>query len=307
MKTEVGCGKIRVRNNRRNFVKNRIFYKICRVITVVLAVLIVFFSVDFILSEITDKWAYEDAKGDDTKWVQITKKIDNNIQLTDSDYAEIFAQSGLGKPAVDKLLSEERPDRIDEYRNYYLQDKEFYCYRKGVFACHEHITDVDGKEIYNPYFADLQNGDIVLTLSIHSLGWRHGHATIITDAQNGKGVQAVMVGEKSNSSSTWSWTKYPLVAVLRPKNVDENVRNQAGQYAEDNLKGLYYSLLGGVFSGRNPEKPLKTTQCAHLVWYAYLTCGVDIAPESGRIITPKDFLKSDNLEIVQVYGNITDL
>ena len=287
--------------------KNRIFYKICRVITVVLAVLIVFFSTDFVLSEITDKWAYEDAVVDDEKWAEITEKFENNIQLTDDDYSEIFTQSGLGKPAVDKLLADGRPDKIEEYRDYYILDKDYYCYRKGVFACHEHITDTNGENIYNPEFADLQNGDIIVTLSIHSLGWRHGHATIITDAEKGYGVQAVMIGEKSNTSLVGSWTKYPMVAVLRPKNASEDVRNQAGQYAENNLKGLYYSFLGGVFSGRNSNEKLKTTQCAHLVWFAYLTCGVDIAPGSGRIITPKDFLGSENLEIVQVYGNITDI
>ena len=287
--------------------KNRIFYKICRVITVVLAVLIVFYSADFILSEITDKWAYMDAQGDDEKWLQITEKIENDIALTDADYEEIFHQSGLGKLAVDKLLSDGRPDKIEEYREYYLMDKDYYCYRKGIFACHEHITGTDGENIYNPEFADLQNGDIIITLSIHSLGWRHGHATIITDAEKGEGVQAVMIGEKSNTSLVGSWTKYPMVAVLRPKNASEDVRNQAGQYAEENLKGLYYSFSGGVFSGRNPEEKLNTTQCAHLVWFAYLTCGVDIAPESGRIITPKDFLESENLQIVQVYGNIMDI
>ena len=97
-------------------------------------------------------------------------------------------------------------------------------------------------------------------------------------------------------------SKYPLVAVLRPKNVDETVRNQAAQFAEDNLKGLYYSLLGGIFSGRDIDEIPATTQCAHLVWYAYMTSGVDIAPKSGKIITPKDFLYSENLEVVQIYG-----
>ncbi len=274
---------------------------------VILAVLIAFFSIDFILSEITDMWAYEDATGNDTEWNKIAEKIKNGAELTGDDYDEIFSQSGLGKPAVDKFLSEERFYKIEEYRDYYLMDKDYYCYRKGVFACHERITDTEGEELRNPDFADLQNGDIIITLSIHSLGWRHGHATIITDADRGVGVQAVMVGEKSNNSMIWSWTKYPLVAVLRPKNVDESVRNQAGQFAEDNLKGLYYSLFGGVFTGRDFDKIPVTTQCAHLVWYAYMANGVDIAPESGRIITPKDFLKSENLEIVQIYGNITDI
>lgn len=287
--------------------KNSKINKLCRVIMVILAVLIVFFSTDFILSEITDIWAYEDATGNDTEWNKIAEKIKNGAELTGDDYDEIFSQSGLGKPAVDKFLSEKRFDKIEEYRDYYLMDKDYYCYRKGVFACHERITDTEGEELRNPDFADLQNGDIIITLSIHSLGWRHGHATIITDADRGVGVQAVMVGEKSNNSMIWSWTKYPLVAVLRPKNVDESVRNQAGQFAEDDLKGLYYSLFGGVFTGRDFDKIPVTTQCAHLVWYAYMTCGINIAPESGRIITPKDFLTSENLEIVQVYGNIADI
>ncbi len=287
--------------------KNKIINKLCRVIMVILGVLIVFFSADFISSEITDIWAYKDATGDDTEWDKITDKIENNIKLTEEDYEEIFLQSGLGKPAVEKLLADGRPDKINEYRDYYLTDKDYYCYRKGVFACHERITDTNGEELCNPDFADLQNGDIIVTLSIHSLGWRHGHATIITDAENGVGVQAVMIGEKSNNSRIWSWSKYPLVAVLRPKNSDEAIRNQAGEFAENNLKGLYYSLFGGVFSGRDLSEIPVTTQCAHLVWYAYMTCGIDIAPESGRIITPKDFLESENLEIVQIYGNITEL
>lgn len=287
--------------------KNKKINKLCRVIIVILGVLIVFFSADFILSEITDIWAYEDAVGNDAKWNRITEKFENNRNLTEDDYEEILSQSGLGKPAVDKLLADGRLDKIEEYRDYYLLDKDYYCYRKGVFACHERITDTEGEELQNPDFADLQNGDIIVTLSIHSLGWRHGHATIITDAENGIGVQAVMVGEKSNNSNVSSWKKYPLVAVLRPKNIDEAVRNQAGQFAEENLKGLYYSLFGGVFSGRDTDKTLITTQCAHLVWYAYMTCGLDIAPESGRIITPKDFLNSENLEIVQVYGNILEI
>ncbi len=280
--------------------------KAFKVISVILAVLIIFNTVDFILSEITDIWAYEDATGNDVVWNEIAKKIADNIQLTDEDYDEIFSQSGLGKPAVEKLLADGDFEKINEYRDYYLTDKDYYCYRKGVFACHEAITDSEGERIYNPEFADLQKGDIIVTLSIHSLGWRHGHATIVTDAESGMGVQAVMVGEKSNNTFISSWKKYPLVAVLRPK-ADENTRNKAGQFAQENLKGIYYSLFAGIFTGRNFEEIPITTQCAHLVWYAYMSCGVNIAPESGRIITPKDFLKSEKLEIVQVYGNITEV
>lgn len=287
--------------------ENRRLNKFCKAVMVMLGCFIVFLTADYILSEIADIKAYEDAEGDDSEWTVITEKINSGKPLSEVDYDEIFLQSGLGKAAVETMFAKNEADKIQEYRDYYLLDKEYYCFRKGIFACHERITDKDGEEIRHPEFADLQNGDIIVTLSIHSLGWRHGHSTIITDAENGVGVQAVMVGEKSNNTTVYSWRKYPLVAVLRPKNTSADVRNQAAEYAEDNLKGLYYSLFGGVFSGRDTEKTLKTTQCAHLVWYAYMANGIDIAPECGRIITPKDFLESERLEIVQIYGNITDL
>ncbi len=287
-----------------NKIKNNKFF---RVLIFVFAAVLIFRVVDFGLSELADTKAYEDAVRDDEVWAKIAVKIVTGEKLSDNDYATVFSQTGLGRPAADKLISLGDFDGIEKYREYYLRDKDYYCYRKGVFACHETITDSDGNRIYNPGFADLQKGDIIVTLSIHSLGYRHGHATIVTDVEHGIGVQAVMVGEKSDNTQLASWSKYPLVAVLRPKNVDEETRYDAGQFAQDNLKGIYYSLLGGVFTGRNAEKTPVTTQCAHLVWYAYMACGTDIAPESGRIITPKDLIESENLEIVQVYGNITEV
>ena len=275
--------------------------RISKFIFVTLALIIAFNVTDYTLSEITDTKAYTDAVCDDVAWNKVVEKIENKEDLSEEDYSTIFSQSGLGRPAVDSLL----PDGDTEYLNYY-RDKDYYCYRKGVFACHEVITDSTGEKIQNPDFIELKNGDIIITLSIHSLGWRHGHATIITDAENGIGVQAVMVGEKSNNSYVWEWSNYPLVAVLRPKNIDEETRNSVAVFAQENLKGLNYSLLGGVISGRDAQKVPSGTQCAHLVWYAYKACGIDIAPESGLVITPKDLLESQNLEIVQVYGSILE-
>ena len=282
--------------------------KISKFICVVMAVIIAFNVLDFTLSEITDTKAYADAVCDDDGWNEVAEKIENEQELSEDDYATILSQSGLGRPVVDSLLSQQvGMDYLNYYRDYYVADKDYYCYRKGVFACHEVITDPTGERLQNPDFADLQNGDIIVTLSIHSLGWRHGHATIVTDAENGVGVQAVMIGEKSSYSYVWEWSNYPMVAVLRPKNVDESTRDRVALFAQENLVGLNYSLLGGVFSGRDAQKVPSGTQCAHLVWYAYKACGIDIAPESGLAITPKDFLDSPNLEVVQVYGNILEV
>ena len=277
-----------------------------RFISVLLIVLVAFKTVDFTLSEITDIWAYEDVgQSSGTGWSVVYEKFKDGQELTEKEYSLIFSQTGLGKPAVDGFA--ENPEKIEEYREYYLADKDYSCVREGVFACHEFITDADGNAIQNPAFANLQNGDIIITLSIHSLGWRHGHAAIVVDAENGTTAQAVMIGEKSALGHIGEWREFPLVAVLRAKDVSAEIRNEIAKYTEEKLIGIDYSLTSGIFSGRDENIIPSTTHCAHYVWYAYKCFGIDVDSNGGRIVTPKEILDSDKLEIVQVYGNIMDL
>ncbi len=280
--------------------------KFMRFISVLLIVLVAFKTVDFTLSEITDIWAYEDVgQSSGTGWSVVYEKFKDGQELTEKEYNLIFSQTGLGKPAVDGFA--ENPEKIEEYREYYLADKDYSCVREGVFACHEFITDADGNAIQNPAFANLQNGDIIITLSIHSLGWRHGHAAIVVDAENGTTAQAVMIGEKSALGHIGEWREFPLVAVLRAKDVSAEIRNEIAKYTEEKLIGIDYSLASGIFSGRDENLIPSTTHCAHYVWYAYKCFGIDIDSNGGRVVTPKEILYSENLEVVQVYGNIMDL
>ncbi len=279
-----------------------------RFISIFLILVVFFKMLDFTLSEIADIKAYTDAvKVDDAAWRQVYEKLEKQEDLTKKDYDLIFSQTGLGKPAVDKLASMGLYEKVEEYRQYYLADKDFVCFRDGVFACHEYITDSNGNAIQNPMFANLQNGDIIVTLSIHSLGWRHGHAAIVVDAENGIIAQAVMIGEKSALGSIIEWWDFPLVAVLRAKNVDEEIANEIAKFAKDKLIGIDYSIMAGLLSGRDENVLPSTTQCAHFVWYAYNCFGIDVDSNGNRIVTPKEILHSDKLEIVQVYGNIMDL
>ena len=287
--------------------KNKGKNKGFRVVCIILVALLVFRLVDFGLSEWTDLIAYEDAVRDDAKWEKIAEKINNNIFLTTEDYEIVMSQTGLGKSAFDSLIFQGRMDKIEDYREYYLLDKEFYCYREGVFACHESIKDSNDEFIDNPPFADIRNGDIIVTLSIHSLGWRHGHAAIVVDAEKGLCIQANMVGEKSGYGYVNTWKDFPMVALLRVKDESSEKTEEIAKFAEDNLRGLPYSLFSGIVTGRNSEKVPYATQCAHLVWYAYYHFGIDISPQGGRIITPYDFLKSEKLEVVQVYGSILEV
>ena len=285
---------------------NKKYNRYMRFISVLLIVIVAFKTVDFALSEITDIWAYEDVgQSSGTGWTVVYEKLENGDTLTEKDYDLIFSQTGLGKPAVDVLT--DNPEKIEEYREYYLADKDYSCVREGVFACHEYITDTDGNAIQNPPFANLQNGDIIITLSIHSLGWRHGHAAIVVDAEKGTTAQAVMLGEKSAFGHIGDWRNFPLVAVLRLKNVSSEIIDEVVAFTEEKLIGIDYSLMSGIFSGRDENTIPTTTHCAHYVWYAYKCFGIDIDSNGGRIVTPKEILNSDKLEVVQVYGNIKDL
>ena len=288
---------------------NRNYNRYMRLVSVLLIVLIAFKTIDFTLSEITDIWAYDDVGevAGGTSWAVVCKKLEQGEDLTEKDYDIIFLKTGLGKCAVEGFSKNERFEKIKQYSEYYLADKDFKCVREGVFACHEFITDAKGNAIQNPSFANLQNGDIIITLSIHSLGWRHGHAAIVVDAENGVTAQAVMIGEKSALGTVDEWNDFPLVAVLRPKNVNTEIINEIVKFTQEKLIGIDYSLASGILSGRDENALPTTTHCAHYVWYAYKCFGIDIDSNGGRIVTPKEILHSENLEIVQVYGNIMDL
>ncbi len=288
---------------------NRNYNRYMRLVSVLLIVLIAFKTMDFTLSEITDIWAYEDVGevAGGTSWAVVYKKLEQGEDLTEKDYDIIFSETGLGKCAVEGFSRNERFEKIKQYSEYYLADKDFKCVREGVFACHEFITDAKGNTIENPSFANLQNGDIIITLSIHSLGWRHGHAAIVVDAENGLTAQAVMIGEKSALGTVNEWSDFPLVAVLRPKNINTEIINEIVNFTQEKLLDIDYSLASGILSGRDENVIPNTTHCAHFVWYAYKCFGIDIDSNGGRIVTPKEILHSENLEIVQVYGNIMDL
>ena len=282
---------------RRSRIQNIIFKTIAFVIVVLVA--------NIVLSEVADWTAYrEPVSVDKTEWNAISQKIQNGITLSDGEYQTVFTQTGLGKPALNKLMRSRNYSEIEKYYNYYMQNKDFECYREGLFAYHEYITDENGNKIQNPGFADLQNGDIIITLSILTFGWRHGHAAIVTDAKNGTTVQAVMMGEQSALGNVGEWSEFPLVAVLRAKDTDVQTRQKIADYAKNNLVGLEYSLFAGFFG---EEETLTQTQCAHLVWYAYNQFRIDVDSTGGETVTPRDILKSDKLEIVQVYGNIDQM
>lgn len=150
-------------------------------------------------------------------------------------------------------------------------------------------------------FKELKPGDILVTMSTHSLGWRHGHAALVLDEETT--LESTVWGEDSSLGKTDSWKRYSGFAVLRVKDAPE-MGERVAEYAERELCGVPYHLSAGVLGEKAPdtEAPYFGVQCAYLVWYAWDSLGIDLDSDGGRLVTPADLLLSDKLEVVEVYG-----
>lgn len=225
-------------------------------------------------------------------------------ELSEEDYRTIFLQTGLGRSAADALLSKNfgksRERIFEKYQNNFFAAGEYECKLIAVIVYEERLRDEEGNLAPGFEVPDLRNGDILITKATHSLGWRHGHAAIVTDAENGETLEAILLGNPSLFQSISKWRTYPSFIQLRLKNNDNNDPEKVAEYAKKESIGIDYGLLTGI-PNKEPEEVSKT-QCAHLVWYPYKHFGYDLDSDGSWLVTPKDIANSDQLEVVQVYG-----
>ncbi len=148
----------------------------------------------------------------------------------------------------------------------------------------------------------LQPGDILITLSTHSAGWRHGHAALVIDADTT--LEATVWGSNSSLASTRSWHTYSGYAVLRVKGSTPELRQQVVQYSLEHLLDVPYHLSAGWIGPKAPAPQDRSfgVQCSYLVWYAWMQHGYDLDRDGGGLVTSHDLLASDQLEVVQVFG-----
>lgn len=215
-------------------------------------------------------------------------------ELTDEDYCFIFEQTGLGRAAVSGLSD---LSLLYDYQESYYAPMEFECEKNSPISFEERIRSRSVR------LAPLEDGDIFVTSSAHVLSWRNGHAAIVVDADRGTTLEAVVIGKNSKTQHISKWTKYPNFAVLRLKDADKNERAMIARSAMENLYNIPYNVFIGLYPMKYSRLGNVTgTQCAHLIWLAYAAYGYDIDSSRGLIVTPRDILKSDRFEIVQVYG-----
>lgn len=216
--------------------------------------------------------------------------------LSRRDYGTILQQTGLGEAAVKKLGDAE----ILEMQDFFLKKRRKECSRRGFFTKQDRAVLEERERV--PLIS-LEDGDIFLSFSSHTLGWKHGHAGLVTDAEEGLCLEAVMPGYPSKIKSLRYWTSGTDFVLLRLKGASKEERGEIAEFARKNLQGVPYSLLAGIFDRREGEDCRKmTAQCAYLIWYAFMQFGYDLDGDGGRLVTVEDLLESPGLELVQTFG-----
>lgn len=219
----------------------------------------------------------------------------------------LFLQTGLSPRAVEDLLAqgESGKAQILAAQTGFFENPQPQCVTliPGRITCEDRQLDEAGNRVYAVPLAPLEAGDIILTFSTHTLGWRHGHASLVVDPVQAITLEAVQLGSDSATVYAQHWRTYSNFMVLRVKDATPEERMQVAGFAIEHLNEIPYSLLAGIFGEKapNPSDPL-IAQCAYLPWYAWQTLGVDLDSDGGRIVTVLDLAESPYLEVVQVYG-----
>lgn len=139
----------------------------------------------------------------------------------------------------------------------------------------------------------LRTGDVLVTLSAHSLGWRHGHCALVVDPATT--LEATTLGRPAAFRPAKNWNRYPTLWLLRPVTPLTPEEQSSLRSAAEALSTLPYTLLA-------PKKhPAAGAHCAALVWYVYdQALGQDIDPEGGWQPLPDSLLRSPYFQVFRL-------
>ena len=228
-------------------------------------------------------------------------------ELSDDDYEILYRQTGLTKIGIDRA----RESSLGAQRVLGIQ-KEYFKERTTVHDVYAPLVCND-KIDSSAMTGFLKRGDIIVSSSTHFAGWRIGHSAIVTDPTHI--FEATQVGSASRKSSITTITNRINFMVFRIKpeyfgGADgeyENNLDRVTSYIENDLKDAKYSVFTGVFTNKNK---CEVTMCSHLLWYGFLhfddgnnaKYALDLDPNGGLLVMPKDISKSPYVELVQVFG-----
>lgn len=214
---------------------------------------------------------------------------------TDEDYDFLYHQTGLGRPALDALKG--TPDALFEFQEALFYEGEIAHEMAAGTTPHDYLKD------FIAPLAPLEDGDVLVSSSCHTFGWRNGHAALVVDGAEKTILESVAPGYPSSLGSAEWFQEASNFLLLRLKNRSAEERAKIAETATERLLFVDYSILVGFFSQpKNQGDVPAATNCSHLVWQAFKYYGMDIDPDGGPVCTSRDIANSPYFEVVQVYG-----
>lgn len=212
----------------------------------------------------------------------------------EEDLEFLYRQTGVGKSAL--LALQENRSALYAFQNALFYRGEVKHDTVSFSTPHDYLEDFIAPLI------PLENGDIILTSTCHTFGWRNGHAGIVVNEFAHTTLESIAPGENSCLTTTEFFETASNFMILRLKDATKEERNKIALEAVETLLDLPYSLFVGIFSKKDQGQTPSKTNCSHLVWQAYKNAGYDIDSDKGLICTSHDIANSDLLEVVQVFG-----
>ncbi len=230
-----------------------------------------------------------------TSFIPDYEKINLN---ENSSFDDIFKQTGLGEYAAEKVLEADGVEGLKKYQDVFFAEREIECTSLISFITKSDLIKSDLK----PQIADVREGDILVSLSNHTLGWRHGHAGVAIGEYGV--VESAILGSDSEIYNVNDWCDFSQFAVLRLKNITPETQKEISDFIAKNLVGVPYKIISGFFGDKMADMNDENfgVHCSYLVWYAYNNFGFDIDSDGGRLVSTYDILHSPLLEVVQIYG-----
>ena len=225
----------------------------------------------------------------DYPWVTLTEESSDET---------VFLQTGLSRSAAERLSASGGLGALRQAQDDFFTPPARQCDPLlGWFTREDRREAPSGIPL-----ADLRPGDVLVTLSTHSLGWRHGHAGLVIDGDTV--LECAAWGSLSLCQSPEYWRTYTSYAVLRVKDASPALRQEVADYAKEHLCSVPYRLTAGWIGPKAPEPEdwQFGLQCAYLVWYAWARFGYNLDSDGGRLVTVSDLLRSDLVEVVQLQG-----
>lgn len=226
-------------------------------------------------------------------------------ELSNEDYETLYFQTGLGKSAIDELRKDNPDFRrvMLNFQSNFFSDIQFISEKNTIISKEEFVIDENGNYTNCTELSPIQNGDILITKSSRTYGWRNGHAALVVDEDRGTVLECAVLGTDSGLTDINKWTKYPNFMIFRLRDASREMRNKIAASALENLYPVPYSLTVGIFSSKSKKAgEINCTNCSHLVWQAFKLYEFDLDSDKSLIVTPKDIANSPLLEVVQVFG-----